>query len=125
MTSTETTTEFGTIFDTLRLLLLPYAEELDCREDISGKIYINTHYLMKNQKPVFFASVEIRKNYVSYHLMPMYVNPDLVTNISAELSKRIQGKSCFNFQETDNVLFAELRQLTTDGYHYYVECGYI
>ena len=125
MNIVETNIELAPVFDALRLLFLPYTAELDCKEDVTGKIYIDTHFLMKNKKPIFFGSVEIRKNYVSFHLMPVYVNPDLLNNISAELKKHMQGKSCFNFKHIDTVLFDELRQLITDGYHYYVESGYI
>jgi hypothetical protein len=48
-------------------------------------------------RPLFCASVQINKNYVSYHLMPVYGNKALRDSLSASLKKRMQGKSCFNF----------------------------
>ena len=67
-------------------------------------------------KEVWFGGVQVRKSYVSYHLMPVYVFPDLLDGISAELRKRMQGKSCFNFKQIDEKLFRELARLTEKGY---------
>ncbi len=67
-------------------------------------------------RDVSFGAVQTRKNYVSYHLMPVYVFPDLLEGISPELRKRMQGKSCFNFKVVDEKLFRELARLTDKGY---------
>ncbi len=55
------------------------------------------------------------KNYVSFHLFPVYMFPDLLDGISEELKARMQGKSCFNFRAPDAVLFRELAALTKEG----------
>ena len=47
---------------------------------------------------MFFGAVVTGKAYVSYHLMPLYTCPWLVKTVSADLKKRMQGKSCFNFR---------------------------
>jgi len=44
--------------------------------------------------------------------MAVYIFPKLLKNISPELRKRMQGKSCFNFKNIDEKLFAELKELT-------------
>jgi hypothetical protein len=56
--------------------------------------------------------VEIKKRYVSYHLMPVYMAPAGVLPISDQLRRRMQGKACFNFTRIDEGLFAELSDLT-------------
>ena len=61
------------------------------------------------------ASVQIRKNYVSFHLMPIYAFPEMIEGMSAELKKRMQGKSCFNFTTIDLALRSELAALTKKG----------
>jgi hypothetical protein len=38
------------------------------------------------------------KSYVSFHLIPVYMFPDLLKGLSPALEKRMQGKSCFNFK---------------------------
>jgi hypothetical protein len=65
---------------------------------------------------LFFGAVKIGKRYVSFHLMPVYVNPELLDGMSPELRKRMQGKSCFNFTRADDALFAELETLTAAGF---------
>lgn len=62
-----------------------------------------------------FAAVRTGKGYVSYHLLPIYMNPHLQNKISAELKRRKQGKACFNFSQPDEKLFAELAELTRLG----------
>jgi hypothetical protein len=76
-------------------------------------------------REVWFGAARIGKRYVSYHLMPVYVFPDLLNGISPELKKRMQGKSCFNFTHVDEKLFLELGDLTERGYERYKKEGYI
>jgi hypothetical protein len=76
-------------------------------------------------KEVWFGAVRIGKNYVSYHIMPIYTNPDLLKGISPELKKRMQGKSCFNFTHVDERLFQELAELTERGYECFKKEGFI
>jgi hypothetical protein len=64
-------------------------------------------------RPVFFGAVQPRKHYVSFHLMPVYMYPDLLEGVSPELRRRMQGKSCFNFKAPDRALFRELAGLTS------------
>ena len=47
--------------------------------------------------------------------MPVYMFPDLLKDISPELRKHMQGKSCFNFKKVEPDLFEELSELTRKG----------
>lgn len=118
------TKQFDLAFAELRSIMLDVAGELVIVRDEPGDLYIDTGHVMKNKKPLFFGAVNIRKRYVAYHLMPVYVCPDLLENVSASLRSRMQGKSCFNFTRTDPVLNKELAQLTKAGYHFYRREGY-
>ena len=113
------------VFEELKRILYRWSPALDVVCNEPARYLLNTRHIMKNKKPLFFGSVEIKKTYVSFHLMPVYVNPALLEDMSPELRKRMQGKSCFNFKETDPRLFAELKQLTRAAYEDYVEQGYI
>ena len=62
-----------------------------------------------------FGTVRIGKAYVSYHLVPVYVCPELRKMISPVLKKRMQGLACFYFRASDEMLFAELSVLTRAG----------
>jgi len=116
---------FDSLFQQLKTLLKPFENRLVINTDIEGRYHLDTAHIMKNKKPLFFGAVRIGKSYVSYHLMPVYITPDLLKNISPELKKRMQGKSCFNFKTADPVLFAELAELTAAGITSYSNAGYL
>lgn len=116
---------FRAVFEELREIIIPYANDLDLKIDSTDSIYIDTNHVMKNGKPLFFSAVKINKRYVSYHLMPVYVNSDLLIGMSEGLMRRMQGKSCFNFTKPDHNMYAELRELTRLGYEDYRSRGYV
>ena len=103
----------------------PHTRSLDVKHDEPGNLYVDTFHVMKNKKRLWFGGVQVKKNYVSYHLMPVYENPKLLENMSPELKKRMQGKSCFNFKSIDEKLFAELGRLTKRGLQDYRASGYL
>jgi hypothetical protein len=61
------------------------------------------------------AWVEVKKSYVSYHLMGIYMNPMLQAKLSEALRAHMQGKSCFNFKNVDEALFQELSKVTAES----------
>ena len=71
------------------------------------------------------AWVQVGKAYVSYHLMGVYGNSKLLAGVSEQLRSRMQGKSCFNFKEVDEVLFEELERLTIESLTEMRKVGYI
>jgi hypothetical protein len=79
---------------------------------------------MSKLAPVF-AAVQIKKAYVSFHLMPVYLQPSLLAGVSADLRARLHGKSCFNFKTVDLELLRELTALTQTGYESYQQQGYV
>lgn len=105
--------------------MLPYSADLSTTLDTVDQLSLDTTHVMKNKKALWFGGVQVKKNYVSYHLMPVYLNPALLDDISTELKKRRQGKSCFNFKAIDPALFRELAELTKAGFEYYKREGYI
>lgn len=74
---------------------------------------------------LMFGAVTIGKRYVSYHLMCVYVAPGLLQDMSPGLRKRMQGKSCFNFTNIDEVLFDELSEITAKGRQMYADQGWL
>jgi hypothetical protein len=108
--------EFPLVFDSLKSILKPYAEKLTVKTDTGDTFYLDAAYSERWKKEIFFGSVQVKKNYVSFHLMPVYMYPDLLKNASPELKKRMQGKSCFNFKKIETQLFEELSQLAKQGF---------
>jgi len=113
------------VFVELKAILQPYADRLDVKKDMENEFYLDTFFIQKNKLPLFFAAAKIQKHYVSYYLMPVYVDPGLLEGISPGLKKRMQGKSCFNFKQVDPLLFQELAELTRVGFASYQEQGFI
>ena len=112
-------------FRILKTLLSSFEKGLVVKSNTAENFYLNTNKSVKN-KDMFFAAVQIRKSYVAYHLFPVYTNPELLNEISDDLKKRMQGKSCFNFKkEIDPELLTELATLTKAGFKKFVEIGYI
>lgn len=118
------TAEFPRVFDELRRVLEQYAETMSVVQDEPGAYTLNAPKLDAHHRPMFFAGVRLGKRYISYHLMPVYVDPGLMADISPELRRRMQGKSCFNFsQPLDESLKAELVALTRRGFESYQAAG--
>lgn len=89
--------DLTTVFAALAAILRPYAAKLVVKADTESSLYLDTRHLMTNRQPLFFGAVQVKKKYVSFYLMPVYVRPSLLEGISPALRKRMQGKSCFNF----------------------------
>lgn len=107
--------DFTEVFHALKELMRPLETALVVERDQEGNYSLNTRYYGPNKKLLWFGGVQTKKNYVSYHLMPVYVFPELLESISPDLRKHMQGKSCFNFKKADAKLFNELSQLTLAG----------
>lgn len=104
--------DFPQIFERLKSILSPYQQTAVLTTQNAENYLLNTKYSPQYKKELFLGGVQIKKNYVSYHLMPVYMYPDLLEDISTQLKKRMQGKSCFNFKHLDEALFQELEELT-------------
>jgi hypothetical protein len=108
--------EFPIVFEQLKKILKPYAPKLTVTADTPESYSLDGPYSEKWKKAVFFGAAQIKKNYVSFYLMPVYMYPDLGKGISPELKKHMQGKSCFNFKKIEPGLFKELASLASLGF---------
>ena len=106
---------FQLVFEQLKSILKPYAKSLTVTIDSSDGYSLDGPYSEKWKKIVFFGAAQIKKNYVSFYLMPVYMYPELLKGMSPELKKHMQGKSCFNFKKFEPELFKELAELTKTG----------
>jgi hypothetical protein len=118
-------TDLTPVFLELKSILAPCAAQLDTKKDDATELYVDTRHIQKNRKPLFFGAVQLKKSYVSFHLMPVYTHPELLDGLSPALKQRMQGKSCFNFTEVDPRLFKELAALTQAGCARYEALGYL
>jgi hypothetical protein len=107
--------DFPLVFEQLKRILEPYAETLRVKADTPDTYYLDGPYSERWKKELFFGSAQIKKNYVSFYLMPVYMYPELLNEVSPALKKHMQGKSCFNFKTVEPALFEELATLTRKG----------
>lgn len=116
-------TDFQTVFSSLKSILQKYQAELVLIHDQPDNYYLNLHHTRKDGYQGYFGSVQIKKNYVSYHLMAVYAYPELLEGVSETLKKRMQGKSCFNFKKLEPDVQTELENLTAKGFEKFKEAG--
>jgi hypothetical protein len=107
--------DFPVVFEQLKKILKRYEDQLTVKTDTPDTYYLDGPYSEKWKKELFFGSAQIKKNYVSFYLMPVYMHPELLKDISPELKKHMQGKSCFNFKKVEPDLLEELAVLTRKG----------
>ena len=114
-------TDFLRAFAALKSVLEKYEDRLTVKTDDPDEYTLVTKtaspFPQHKGQPMFFGSVRMGKAYVSFHLMPIYMQPTLTKDISPALKKRMQGKTCFNFKdEPDPEFLSELARLTKAGF---------
>jgi hypothetical protein len=112
--------DFAHVFSTLKAVLAVHAKRLSVKSDSPSDYTLVTKspssFPQHKGQPMYFGSVRLGKAYVSFHLMPLYMNPTLANTISPDLKKRMQGKTCFNFKkDPEAAIVAELKELTGAG----------
>ena len=100
-------------FARLRSLLAAQSKRLMVMVDKPGDYQVSSP-TMKDRigRPLYIAGIKTGKNYVSYHLMPIYMDPGLQKSVSPLLKKRMQGKACFNFTSLESDQRHDLADLT-------------
>ena len=108
--------DFDGVFAALKPVLGKYAKKLTVKSDTAEDYTLVTKspspFPQHKGHPLWFGAVKKGKAYVSLHVMPLYMHPELTKAISPELKKRMQGKACFNFKAPpEPALIKELSQL--------------
>jgi len=122
--------DFAAAFDSLKGVFAKSAKRLAVKAD-SGKEYTlvtksPSPFPQHKGEPMWFGSVRLGKAYVSFHLMPLYMDPVLAKTISEALQKRMQGKTCFNFKAVpDKESLADLKKLTEASLDRWSERGWL
>ena len=108
--------EFEATFATLRDVLRRQAPKALVVKDTPSDFQIASQTLVdRNGRPLALGMVQIKKRYVSFHLIPVYAIPALAQTVSPSLQKRMQGKACFNFTTVEPGHVKELAALTKKG----------
>ena len=112
--------DFGATFAALKPVLAKYAKRLSVKTDTPIEYTVLTKsaspFPQHKGEPLYFGAVHLGKAYVSFHLVAIYMCPELAKNITPALKKRMQGKACFNFKtQPEPEVMADLKRLTADA----------
>jgi hypothetical protein len=116
---------FPGTFNVLKAMLEPYAPQLHATTDTETVYMLDGEYVAEFKRAMPFGGVQVRRDYVSFHLLPVYSHPELLSGISDALRKRMHGKSCFNFIRPESELFVELSALIDKGFELYERLGWV
>jgi hypothetical protein len=126
--------ELRPVFDRLRELLSAHASKFALAYDTADRYGLEApigpatlrSWGGKARMPqIPIGWVEIRKAYVSYHLMGVDGNTKLLATLSKPLRSRMQGKACFNFDAIDETLLRELETVTAESFAGMRRAGFI
>ena len=113
------TEEFEAIEARLWAILAPYRDRLEVGS-VYGLVTLKRSGANAHQ---FFAGVRVAAKHVSFHLMPIYADLELLDGVSPGLRKHLKGRTTFNFTAVDEMLFAELEALTARCFDAYIAGG--
>ncbi len=117
--------DFAGTFRVLKALFTPYAARLHATQDSDTFYMLDGEYVSDFKRAMAFGGVQIRRAYVSFHLLPIYSHPELLSRVSDPLKKHLHGKSCFNFVRPERELLVELSALVDAGFSLYVRLGWV
>ena len=118
------------IFSTLKKTLEKYSPPM-----VAVKGTVHDYELIGN-KPVpygstkkivpgmFFAALAHRKDSVTFHFFPCYMNRPILDAAPA-LTRQLKGKTCFHFQKPEQVNVMELNALLRRGVQAWEKLGYM
>ena len=119
------------IFNKLKENLEKFTPPMVVNSDI-----LNSSYEIIGNKPVpygykkkvvpgmFFASIAQRKDSVTFHFFPSYMDTKL-NEVAPSLYKCLKGKTCFHFTKEDQVNEKELTLLLEKGILAWEKFGYM
>ena len=105
---------FDPIYSHLREVMLSAVDEhLDVTRDEPGDLVVRTRTLDAKGQQGWFGTVNIKKSYVAFHLMPLYDRQGVLDELEEPLAARRHGKTCFNFKQEDEGAYAQLQDLVS------------
>ena len=115
---------FTEVEERLREIVEPLRSKLVATRDRPGDLALEIPGL--EGKPWgYVAGIRRGKRYVSYYLMSVYASPGVMTSMSPDLRRRMQGKACFNFTSVEEALFDELAQITESTLEAFIEMAFV
>jgi hypothetical protein len=112
-------------FRVLKALLEQYAPSMHASHDTPTFYMLEGDPVPNLSRAMRFGGVELRKSVVTFHLLPVYTHPELLSGISDELRRRMQTKSSFDFVRPERELLLELSGIVDRSFDLYRSLGWI
>ncbi|HEX6916005.1 MAG TPA: hypothetical protein VF145_12240 [Chitinophagaceae bacterium] len=118
------------VFNELVSLLKPFAKlSLTFKGGTAGSATVSSvkpvEIAGKKLDELFFAGVLVQKGYVGFYFFPIYVHPDLKSELSPDLLKKLKGKTCFHIKKIDPETKTHINDALKKGYSLYKNKGWI
>jgi hypothetical protein len=92
--------------------------------EIIGNKPVPYGYNKKIVPGMFFASLAQRKDSVTFHFFPLYMDTKLI-EVAPSLNKFLKGKTCFHFNKEEQINEKELTLLLEKGMIAWKKSGYM
>jgi hypothetical protein len=92
--------------------------------ELIGNMPVPYGYAKKIIPGMSFAMIAQRKDSVTFHFFPCYMNTQL-QSVAPSLYKCLKGKTCFHFKKKDEVNVKELEALLAKGMQAWDKAGYM
>jgi hypothetical protein len=92
--------------------------------ELMGNKPVPYGYSKKIIPGMFFAAIAQRKDSVTFHFFPSYMNTQL-KEVAPSLYKCLKGKTCFHFKKEEQVNEKELAALLKKGVAAWKKAGYM
>ena len=102
------------LYLSLRDLMVRAAPAMQIGKDAVGDLQLNavSRDIMASKDPVWFGSVRLSGNNVSYYLPPLAAREGRDLTVPEALKRMASTKTCFVFHDANPERFAELEDLT-------------
>lgn len=101
------------VYIALRGLMVRAAPAMQIGKDASGELTLNVaRNIMAAKDPVWFGSVRLSGNNVSYYLPPLAMKEGRDLDVPESLKRMSTSKTCFVFHDANPERFNELEALT-------------
>ncbi|MCE3283577.1 MAG: hypothetical protein K0Q66_2314 [Chitinophagaceae bacterium] len=74
---------------------------------------------------VWFSGALVQKGYVGFYFMPVYMAPELKSELHPELLKCLKGKSCFHIKKMDEEVAEQVKEALEKGYDLCKKKGWV
>ncbi|MFI5453023.1 hypothetical protein ACHMWN_12790 [Pedobacter sp. UC225_61] len=123
-------TDFVEIFQTIRASLQPYAANGFTARKNSDTAYElwsekNVEIEGKIRAEVYFAGVEILKDYVAFYFMTEEDEQEIKTISQSSLLELLEEKSCFHIEKLDDILLEQITDILAKGFTIYKQKGWV